>query len=342
MRLFANAGPISRVLEKSMTEGEELEHPALNWSIENAQKKVEQQNFSMRKRLLQFDDVLNTQREVIYGLRNDAIHSDTPREIVFEMIDEELEERLNALDAEKSSDHEAMDRFLGWLNAYFPIALKAEEIEALAPQAQHEFILAKINDAYDQREEFEEKEALTGLERYLVIRSLDRRWQDHLTEMEELRRSVNLRSYGQKDPLNEYKSEAYKFFQELMSSVRTEICNSVFRSATSAEAFNNMLARMSKVAQVAGPGVDGGQSVGALGAAAAASQRQPAAAPQASAGSAQSKSVELPKVEPIRRELPKIGRNDTVTIRKGTEEKTLKFKKAEAMIHNDGWDLVRK
>ena len=331
MRLFANAGPISRILEKSFVEGEELEHPALNWSIENAQKKVEQQNFSIRKRLLQFDDVLNTQREVIYGLRNDAIHLDKPREIIFEMIEEELEERLNELDAAKTSDSEAMDRFLAWLNAYFPLSLKADSIESLSPEAQLELILGKINEAYDQREEFEEKEALIGLERYLIIRSLDRRWQDHLTEMEELRRSVNLRGYGQKDPLNEYKSEAYGFFQELMASIRSEICNSVFRSATSAEAFNNMLARMSKVAQVAGPGTPASQNVGAL---AGAAQAQGPAGPK--------KQVELPKVEPIRRELPKIGRNDTVTIRKGPEEKKLKFKKAESMIHSEGWELVEK
>lgn len=332
MRLFANAGPISRILEKSMVEGEELEHPALNWSIENAQKKVEQQNFSIRKRLLQFDDVLNTQREVIYGLRNDAIHSEKPREIIFEMIEEELEERLNDLEVAKTSDTDAMDRFIAWLNAYFPLALKADAIESLKPDAQHDRIMAKINEAYDQREEFEEKEALIGLERYLIIRSLDRRWQDHLTEMEELRRSVNLRGYGQKDPLNEYKSEAYAFFQELMASVRSEICNSVFRSATSAEAFNNMLARMSKVAQVAGPGTPASQNVGAL-AGAAQAQAQSSASPQ--------KEVELPKVEPVRRELPKIGRNDTVTIRKGPEEKTLKFKKAESMIQDEGWELVQ-
>ena len=330
MRLFASAGPISRILEKSMVEGEELEHPTLNWSIENAQKKVEQQNFSIRKRLLQFDDVLNTQREVIYGLRNDAIHSEEPRQIVFEMIEEELEERLDDVETEKGTDSDNIERFLGWLNTYFPVSLKAEEIETLEVDAQHEYILGKINEAYDQREEFEEKEALIGLERYLIIRSLDRRWQDHLTEMEELRRSVNLRSYGQKDPLNEYKSEAYVFFQELMANVRSEICNSVFRSATSAEAFNDMLSRMSKVAQVAGPGTGSGQSVGALGAAAA-------AAPS----SAEQKTVDLPKVEPIRRELPKIGRNDTVTIRKGPEEKTLKFKKAEALIENEGWVLVQ-
>lgn len=332
MRLFANAGPISKVLEKSMSEDEELAHPMLNWSIENAQKKVEQQNFSIRKRLLQFDDVLNTQREVIYGLRNDAIHSDKPRDIVFEMIEEELEQRLNALDADKGNEGEATDRFVAWANAYFPIALKSGEIDSLEPQAQHDLILSKINEAYDQREEFEEKKALIGLERFLIIRSLDRRWQDHLTEMEELRRSVNLRGYGQKDPLNEYKSEAYVFFEELMQNVRTEICNSVFRSATTAEAFESMLSRLSQIVKTAGPGT-GSPQASAFSAAASQAQAGPAAP---------KKEVELPKLEPVRRELPKIGRNDMVTIRKGPEEKQLKFKKAEAMIHNEGWELVQK
>ncbi|PXA05600.1 preprotein translocase subunit SecA [Coraliomargarita sinensis] len=337
MRLFANAGPISKVLDKSMSEGEELEHPMLNWSIENAQKKVEQQNFSIRKRLLQFDDVLNTQREVIYGLRNEAIHTDTPREILFEMIEEEMEERLNLLNAEKGNDSDAMPRFLSWVNAYFPISLKPEEIDSLELQAQHDLILGKIGDAYDQREQFEDKEALVGLERYLIIRSLDRRWQDHLTEMEELRRSVNLRGYGQKDPLNEYKSEAFAFFEELMQNVRTEICNSVFRSATTAEAFKTMLSRLSQVAQTAGPGT-GSPQTSALTAAAA--QAQTATATQG--GAAPKKDVELPKLEPVRRELPKIGRNDMVKIRKGPEEKEMKFKKAEPLIQNEGWELVTK
>jgi len=332
MRLFANAGPISRILEKSMTEGEELEHPALNWSIENAQKKVEQQNFSIRKRLLQFDDVLNTQREVIYGIRNEAIQSDTPRDIIYAMIEEELEVRLDSLAGDKDGD--AMEHFLAWLNAYFPLALKAEDIAKLDTDAQYALILERIKEAYQQREAFEDAEALVGLERYIVIRSLDRRWQVHLTEMEELRRSVNLRSYGQKDPLSEYKSEAYVFFEELMNNVRSEICNAVFRTATNQDAFQNMLARMSQTAQVAGPGTGQAQSVGAL--AGAVAQAAPAKAPAAR------KPVELPKVEPVRRELPKLGRNDMVTIRKGGETQELKFKKAEAMILNDGWNLVQK
>lgn len=329
MRLFANAGPISRILEKSMAEEEELQHPALNWSIENAQKKVEQQNFSMRKRLLQFDDVLNTQREVIYGIRNDAIQSDQPREILFEMIEEELAERIDTLAANKD-DTDAEEQFISWLNAYFPIAIEAESLKALSPEAQLSTILERIHQAYDEREAFEEPEALKELARFIVVRTLDRRWQDHLTEMEELRRSVNLRSYGQKDPLNEYKSEAFTFFQELMTQVRAEICNSVFRSATNENAFHNMLSRLAEKVHTDGPQTAPVEN--AL--SAARSQAQPTAPPEAE--------VELPKVEPIRRELPKIGRNDLVTIRKGMETKELKFKKAEALILNEGWQIVSK
>ena len=329
MRLFANAGPISRILEKSMSEEEELQHPALNWSIENAQKKVEQQNFSMRKRLLQFDDVLNTQREVIYGIRNDAIHSDQPREILFEMIEEELEERIDTLAANKD-DTDAEEQFISWLNAYFPIAIDAATLKELSAEAQLSTILERIHKAYDEREAFEEPEALKELARFIVVRTLDRRWQDHLTEMEELRRSVNLRSYGQKDPLNEYKSEAFTFFQELMTQVRAEICNSVFRSATNENAFHNMLSRLAEKVHTDGPQTAPIEN--AL--AAARSQAQPTNEPEVE--------VELPKVEPIRRELPKIGRNDLVTIRKGMETKELKFKKAEALILNEGWQIVSK
>ncbi|MFW5874406.1 MAG: preprotein translocase subunit SecA, partial [Verrucomicrobiota bacterium] len=339
MRLFANAGPISKVLEKSMSEGEELEHPMLNWSIENAQKKVEQQNFSIRKRLLQFDDVLNTQREVIYGIRNEAIQSDTPRDIIFEMIEEELEVRLADLEADKG-EGDSMEHFLGWANTHFPISLKPGDFESLDLNGRHDHIFGRIKEAADKRREFEDPEALKGLERYVVIRSLDRRWQDHLTEMEELRRSVNLRGYGQKDPLNEYKSEAYVFFEELMSNVRSEISGSYFRSATSAEAFQNMLSRMTVKVQQAGPGTGDAQP-GALAGAAAAARAQPAGAAMA-AGGAPRKPVELPKVEPVRRELPKIGRNDVVKIRRGAEEKELKFKKAEPLLQNEGWELVGK
>lgn len=330
MRLFANSGPISKILENSMSEDEELAHPALNWSIENAQKKVEQQNFSIRKRLLQFDDVLNTQREVVYGIRNDAVQSESPREVIFEMIEEELEVRLN--DISDVKDNSQTERFLAWLNAYFPISLSAEELAGVDLDSQHAFIFERIKAAYEKREEFESPEALIGMERFIIIRSLDRHWQDHLTEMEELRRSVNLRSYGQKDPLSEYKSEAFGFFEELMSNVRMEICNSLFRTATSQEAFNNMLSRMSKAAQATGPGT--GQKNTSFG-----SIVRNAPTAQEDRPSDDGTSIKLPKAEPLRRSVPKRGRNDIVTIRRGSESQTLKFKKAEPLILNEGWEL---
>ena len=332
MRLFANAGPISKILEKNFSEDEELEHPMLNWSIENAQKKVEQQNFSIRKRLLQFDDVLNTQREVIYSIRNEAITSDTPRSIVMEMVSEEIEERLEiALSTNNAEESEA---FVNWINAYFPISLSLNSIDLGNQSSALESIIEQIKIAYKERESYEDVDALKALERYIVIRAVDRRWQDHLTEMEELRRSVSLRSYGQKDPLNEYKSEAFVFFEELMTGLRSEICTAIFRTATNQGAFEKMFSKMSMEVKLTGTNpTDSGSGSSAL-AGAISREEARVGMPQA-----KGKTVQLPKVEPIRRELPKIGRNDLVRITKNGEQKELKYKRAEKFIENEGWTL---
>ena len=245
------------------------------------------------------------------------------------MIEEELAERIDTLAANKG-DSDAEEQFISWLNAYFPIAIELSSLKELSAEAQLSTIMQRIHRAYDERQAFENSDALKELARFIVVRTLDQRWQDHLTEMEELRRSVNLRSYGQKDPLNEYKSEAFTFFQELMTQVRTEICNSVFRSATNENAFRNMLTRLAEKVHTDGP--QNTPMENAL--SGTSSQAQQMADSEID--------VELPKMEPIRRELPKIGRNDLVTIRKGMETKELKFKKAEALILNEGWQIVSK
>jgi len=344
MRLFANAGPISRILEKSFQEGDILEHPLLNRSIETAQKKVEQQNYSIRKRLLQFDDVLNKQREVIYGLRNDAIHSDEPREVIFEMVEEELRDRVElAFPGKGEPDPEDLQGFLTWLNGHFPVSMPKEELEGCDVNEAVNRCLNNIREAYATKESFEEKEALLPLERYVIIRAIDKNWQDHLTEMDELRRSVNLRSYGQKDPLVEYKSEGFRLFEEMLGRVRNDVCSGLFRSATNVQAFQNMLATLSQKAKTSGPA--NAPQAGGVMAGAQAAQRQLGPQPagqQAQTSGGGTSTAELPKVEPVRRQLPKIGRNDTVTIRKGSEEQTMKFKKAEPLLQNEGWQLVRK
>src|SRR5262245_1224767 len=129
MRLFLQGNLASKLMEGSMQEGEELEHPWLNRSIESAQKKVEQQNFSIRKRLLQYDDVLNKQREVIYGIRNGALHAERAKDIIFEMIEEEIASRLEiaGFDEKGGSSGAKLESFVGWLNSHFPVSAKVEE-----------------------------------------------------------------------------------------------------------------------------------------------------------------------------------------------------------------------
>ncbi|MDX2186114.1 MAG: preprotein translocase subunit SecA [Opitutaceae bacterium] len=301
MRLFLQGNLASRLMEGSMKEGEELEHPWLNRSIESAQKKVEQQNFSIRKRLLQYDDVLNKQREVIYGIRNGAIHADRPKDIIFEQIEEEIVNRLeNAGFGEKSGPASAaIDSLVGWVNTHFPISLKVDELSKADVEGNVRLIVDRIKAAYGVKESVEIPEALGSLERYVVINAIDHHWQEHLTEMEELRRSIGLRSYGQKDPLVEYKGEAYKYFQELMNNVRLQICTGLFRSASNLQAFENMLQLLSRGARLQGPET-----------ATATPNATPAPAPAAArAVTPADDEVKLPTVT-IKREAPKVGRND--------------------------------
>ncbi len=308
MRLFLQGNIASRLMEGSMQEGEELEHPWLNRSIESAQKKVEQQNYSIRKRLLQYDDVLNQQREVVYGIRNAAIHAERPKDIIFEQIEEELHTRLEVAGyGEKVGPTQtSVEGLVGWLNAHFPISVRVDE---LMKQTDANVVVAmlaeRIKKAYAVKESVEIPEALGSLERYVVINAIDQHWQEHLTEMEELRRSIGLRSYGQKDPLVEYKGEAYKYFEELMNNVRLQICTGLFRSASNLESFENMLALLSRTARAVGPTDLPAANAGG----AAAPQITTTVTSSGPNAAPAEQEIVLPKVT-IRRETPKVGRND--------------------------------
>ncbi len=287
MRLFANSGFMAKILHGSMEEGEPLEHSLLNRSIETAQKKVEGSNYSVRKRLLQYDDVLNQQREIIYALRNEALQSDAPLETVMELVEEEVADRL----ADAESD---LAGFLTWANSHFPIGLSEEVFAGKSAEAQLELVLDAIRDAYRIKKTAENEAALEHLERYVLLSSIDTRWQEHLTEMEDLRRNVGLRSYGQKDPLNEYKNEAYTYFEELMENVRSQVCTRLFRTATNLVAIENVKNMLARQAVAQGGGAE---TAGAV------------AARSASRGKVQGEGVKLPTVT-IKKNLPKVGRNE--------------------------------
>ena len=322
MRLFSNAGIISSLLEKSFKEGEPLEHPLLDRSIGTAQKRVEGQNYTMRKRLLQFDDVLNHQRQIVYGLRNRTLHEADTRANLLSVVGEEIEERLKTAypDLDASPDRAGADAFVAWFVSTFPIRFAVEELLPLNHDLATACVIKKVAELQKSRETNESPEMLNYLERHLLLRSIDRNWQNHLTEMEELRRAVNLRGYAQKDPLNEYKTEAYRAFVELMRQLRTDVCSSLFRTASSMEALEAILRTAQGQVIATGPAEPGTPE----------DQPEAEAAPESM----------QPKQEPFRRNEAKIGRNAVVRIRKGPETLDLKWKKAEQMVRDEGWVVI--
>ncbi len=332
MRLYSQ-GSAGKLLESSFEEGQPLEHRWLNTMIERAQKTVEQHHYAIRKRLLQYDDVGSKQREIIYGLRNAAIMSETPRDIIFELIEEELESRLDQYGlygARADENEQAVKDFYTWAMQVFPIRLAPAELRGLDAEGIKALTLRHIREAYALKEQAEDPEALRRLERIVVISVIDRHYQNHLTEMEDLRQSVGLRGYGQKDPLIEYKNEAFTYFNEMMAAIRADVCAGIFRSVTNVRAFETMVARLRQRARELGPAEpDGDQR-----AAAAEGAGRPAATPSG-------KPIQLPKVTraPVRI-ADEPGRNETVIIQRGPEKQELKWKKAERLVKEEGWQLV--
>ncbi len=251
MRLFGS-DRIANIMSKfGFEEGEELQHPLLNRSIETAQKRVEQHHFSIRKRTLEYDDVMNKQREVIYGFRKEVLVTDTPREHLFNVLKEEIDNHIEDACAQTSSEN-PFDKaaLFGWLNSTFPIGFSDRDlplaVENGIPDKDrlYENILKKIEAAYKLKAELEAPESLLWLERHIVLEAVDRLWQEHLYAMDHLRSTINLRAYAQKDPLVEYKHEAFRMFSELMQEINQEILMNMFRSATTLAAFERLLASM--------------------------------------------------------------------------------------------------
>ncbi|MDG1326709.1 MAG: preprotein translocase subunit SecA [Opitutales bacterium] len=304
MRLFANQGALSKMLEKSFGDDEVLEHGTLDWSIQNAQKKVEQQNYSIRKRLLQYDDVLNRQREIVYSIRNDVLLEEDPGKILIELVEEEVEGRIGGIPltefkASRVEDMPEMESLLAsWVNVTFPLSVPLEDLIGKSEDEVKALLLEKITGAYDGKRKLEDPDQLQSLERYVVVNAVDVHWQDHLTEMDELRRSVGLRGYGQKDPLSEYKNEAFRAFEEMMVAMRSDVCSGMFRSSTNLAAFENMLSNLSNVARVSGPDTSSSGGFDRF-------------SGPSSPNSGPTEAPEIPKIAvPVVRETPKVGRND--------------------------------
>ena len=254
MRNFGAAERMTKIMERfGMAEGEELQHPWLNRSVETAQKRVEQRNYTGRKRVLEYDDVMNQQREVIYEWRNDVLQSNDPRILINEAVEKGLKERLGEfLPSEKGSDIDPdYDSLIQWVNTTFPIGLKDfdDEFKALDFAAQSTFIQDKVLRAYDVKVGGANPQALQEIEKMILLNAIDRLWQEHLYALDALKEGIGLRSYGQKDPLIEFKQEAFSIFADLMRNINGEVLSNLFKSTQQLAAFEQFLAQLAMMQQ---------------------------------------------------------------------------------------------
>jgi len=240
---------MTKMMERfGMKEGEELAHPWLNRSVETAQKRVEQRNYVWRKRVLEYDDVMNQQREVVYEWRNDVLTSNDTRILINEAVEKGMAERLGAFVPKdlKGDDVADYDGLLQWVNSTFPIGLRAldDEFKALDFDAQAAWLKDKILGAYDVKVKGANPTALQEIEKMILLNAIDRLWQEHLFALDALKEGVSLRTYGQKDPLIEFKQEAFTIFAELMNNINGEVLGNLFRSTQQLAAFEAFLAQL--------------------------------------------------------------------------------------------------
>jgi preprotein translocase subunit SecA len=237
LRIFGSE-KISSIMERlGMEEGEPIEHNLISRGIENAQKKVEAHNFDIRKHLLEYDDVMNKHREIIYSLRKDVLEGEGVDEIVHNMIDEKVDALLEKwIDPSAYSDDWDIQglkanilRLFGFQAKIGPEDMDDEVFAGLKAEDLGDLLREQIRAAYQEKEKLFGKEDLEGLERLVILQIIDNQWVDHLQDMEHMKEGIGLRGYGQLDPLREYQKEGYALFGELMDRIREETLSMLFR-----------------------------------------------------------------------------------------------------------------
>ena len=232
MRLFG-ADNIASLMDKlGMEEDEPIEHSLISRSIEQAQKKVEAQHFNTRKNVLEYDDVMNQQREVIYGQRRQILHGENLRENIFFMIEKLIDHGMDLFANEKVHSEEwDIDGLIEYAVDLFAAEgdLKKSDLENMSREEIREDLLDAANENYDRREVLFGADNMRDLEKVVMLKVVDSKWMDHLDAMDMLRQGIGLRAYGQKDPLIEYKIEAFDMFGQMIEHIQEDIVRYIYR-----------------------------------------------------------------------------------------------------------------
>jgi preprotein translocase subunit SecA len=227
MRIFAS-DRLSSIMERlGMKEGEAIVSPMVSKAIERAQRRVEEQNFSSRKHLLEYDDVMNQQRQVVYGLRNQALANNSNQRLDF--IDDTISHLVSHIVSSHSVEEKGdasldMDAIRTQIKSELAVSTRFDDLNQhqLDAETVIQSAITQVKNAYDSKFRDIGKENLSKLENYVYLQIIDRGWKNHLQGMDQVRDSVSLRGYAQRDPLQEYKKEAFRLFESLMGRISDE------------------------------------------------------------------------------------------------------------------------
>jgi len=232
MRLFGS-DRMSVIMQKlGIKEGEDIQHPWISKAVEGAQKKVEAMNFDIRKQLIDFDNVMNKQREAVYSLRNEILDGADITDTIKDMINEAVEDRLFAWTAAKYSEEWDWISIEAWIFRTFCVKYDSKEIKNLEYLTQEAFfddIKEKALESYDKRKEELTMEVMEHIQRMVLLQMIDSSWRDHLYELDQIRRGIGFRAYAHKDPKIEYQKESFALFESMMKRIRDNTIEYIFK-----------------------------------------------------------------------------------------------------------------
>ena len=225
MRLFGSERLISMFNTLGIPENQEIEHKMLTNAIESAQKKIESNNFGIRKNLLEYDQVMNEQREIIYKERRQVLDGESMRDAIYKMITDITESKVDMVIGDDTDyDDWDLEELNSLLLPIIPLApVKRGRINKPKKNALKQQLKEEAVKLYEAKEaEFPEPEAIRELERVILLKVIDRKWMDHIDDMEQLRQGAGLQAYGQRDPLVEYKMNGYEMFDEMTENIKED------------------------------------------------------------------------------------------------------------------------
>ena len=234
MRLFGSEKIMSRFNALGVQDGEQIEHKMLTSAIEKAQKKIEGNNYGIRENVLKYDEVMNEQREIIYKERRQVLDGESMKDVILKMVkdivSQVVDRTISDEQAPEDWDFAQLNielRSIIPLTEYMP---SADETKNMKKAALKETLTEMALQAYaDKESEFPDPESMREAERVVLLKTIDRKWMDHIDDMDQLRQGIGLQAYAQRDPLNEYKMAGYDMFNEMMASIREDTVKMMFR-----------------------------------------------------------------------------------------------------------------